>query len=372
MNNTLSIYIHIPFCEAKCIYCNFVSSVCDENIKHKYFDYLIKEIELKSPLFKCKNIVSIYIGGGTPSCVDSKYIKKILLLIKQRFNVADNCEITIECNPNSISKEKLINYKNCGINRISFGVQSLNNKDLKILGRLHSKKSALKAIKLANEVGFENISCDLLLGLPNSNTFKSVLQVNKLINCGVKHISAYMLIVEENTPLHKKVESKQIILPSEEKTVKQYNRLVKFLKKKKFDRYEISNFSKQGYESLHNQRYWNLNSYLGFGVSAHSFYNDQRIENHSDFKSYFKEFEKQREFISQKEKLEEYIMLGLRTKFGIDLNVISNEFNIDLLKSKKEEIEFLCKNKFIDIKNNKLYIKENYFGVANQIILKLL
>lgn len=370
--NNCSIYVHIPFCESKCIYCDFVSRVCNENIKEKYFNRLLEEIEIKSPLFQNVIIPSIYIGGGTPSCVNEKYIIQLIEKIKEKYKLSNDCEITIECNPNSVTKEKLLAYKNVGIKRISFGVQTLNNKVLKVLGRLHNKRDVVNAINKAKDIGINNISCDLLLGLPKLREFDYKKQIKTLYKLGVNHISAYMLIVEENTVLDNKVKTGEIVLPSEDKTVNIYNKIVSYLKKKGFFRYEISNFAKNGKECLHNQRYWTLDNYIGFGISAHSFYNGYRIENVSTFEDYEKFFEFKKEKISLKEQFEEYVMLGLRTSKGISIEYIKKQFKIDILNDKKEEIDFLLNNKLIEIINNNVVVKEDKYGLTNQIILKLI
>ena len=263
------IYIHIPFCDSKCFYCNFCSSIYSEKIKEKYFLKLVEEIKLNKN--KNANISSIYIGGGTPSSIDQKYIKKIIKQINKNFNVLKNAEITIEANPCSISENKLLQYKKLGINRISFGVQSLNNKCLKIIGRTHTKKQAINAIKLAKKCGFSNINTDVLIGIPNQNYYKLKNTIKRLIKLKVQHISCYMLINEKGTKLTNLINNKKVKIISEDKCVKYYNNIFKYLKKYGYNRYEISNFAKKNYECKHNIGYWQLKEYYGFGLSAHSY-----------------------------------------------------------------------------------------------------
>ncbi len=364
------IYIHIPFCDSKCYYCNFCSSVYSEKIKEKYFLKLLEEIKLNKN--KEINISSIYIGGGTPSSINEKYIKSIIKGINQNFNVLKNAEITIEANPCSITEKKLLVYKNLGINRISFGVQSLNNKCLKIIGRKHTKKQAINTIKLAKKCGFDNINADVLIGIPKQNYFKLKNTIKNLIKLKIQHISCYMLINEKGTKLTNLIENKKVKVISEEKCVTYYNKTCKYLKKHGYSRYEISNFSKDNFMCKHNIGYWQLKEYYGFGLSAHSYIDGCRYSNTCDMQEYLNnKLEYKKEKLSSLEQTEEMIMLALRTVYGIDLKKLKN-LGYDLIKEKKQEIDFLVKNKFITYKNDNIKICEDKFGVTNQIILKLL
>lgn len=364
------IYVHIPFCESKCYYCNFCSGIYTDSIKEEYFKNLINEIVKNSS--KDTTISSIYIGGGTPSCVDLKFIKSIINSIINHYNVLDSAEITIEANPCSTNLEKLKTYKELGINRISFGVQSLNNKCLKLIGRKHDKKSAIKAIKLAKQAGFDNISCDILIGIPNQTYFNLKTTVKKLLNQNIKHISCYMLINEEGTILTEKINKNLVKVISEDKCVEYYNRLVKYLNKNNFYRYEISNFSQNGYESKHNLGYWNMCEYYGFGLSAHSYLNGNRLENTSFMNDYLNGTTTCKdELLSNREKVEELIMLGLRTSQGVKIDDL-NMLGFNILLDKKNIIDLLQKNGFICCNNEYIKIQDDHFGMCNNIILKLL
>ncbi len=361
------IYVHIPFCDSKCFYCNFCSAKYDENIKEKYFKKLIEEIKFKSN--KDKNISSIYIGGGTPSSVEEKYIKMVVNELKKDFNIDKNAEISIEANPCSITETKLKTYKEIGINRISIGVQSLNNKQLKIIGRRHTKKQAINAIKLAKKY-FNNINCDLLIGIPNQNYFSLKHSVKLLLKQKIMHISAYMLICEKGTKLTRQIEEKQVKVVNEDKCVDYYNKLVKYLKNKKFYRYEISNFARLGYECKHNLGYWNLTDYYGFGLSAHSYVDGFRYSNTTNMKQYLESrFEYQKEEISHDEKIEELIMLSLRTQKGVSIKEL-NTLGYDIINQKKNILNSL--KDFVNIDQDYISIKDDKFGVSNQIILDLL
>lgn len=364
------IYVHIPFCVAKCHYCNFVSKcACEEDIC-KYVNFLCNEIEEKASIFKNRGVTSIYIGGGTPSFINSKYILKIIETIKNNYNILQGAEITIECNPCSTTKEKLEDYKNAGVNRLSFGVQSLNNKELEIIGRKHTQERAKQAILEAKDVGFENISADLLIGIPQQTNESLLNNIQELANLGVKHISAYMLILEEGTFLYKQVKENMLVCASEDESVNMYNDAYRLLQKLGYERYEISNFSKIGYESKHNVNYWEMGEYVGFGVSAHSFYDGKRIANANTFNAYFKGAQEV-ELLSNKEIIEETIMLGLRQEKGVCINKLYEQ-GCDILKEKYEQIDILLKNNLIKIENNHIKVMQDKFGLTSAIILELI
>lgn len=366
MNKSFSIYIHIPFCEKKCIYCDFASFVAKEDVKEKYFASLLDEI--KSCKYQGK-VRTIYIGGGTPSSVDEKYIKNILDEIRNKFEVQKNVEITIECNPNSATEEKLKFYKNIGINRISFGVQSLDDKILKIIGRLHNKNQAIDAIKTAKKMGFENISADIMIGLPGQTKSKLLSDAKTLLDLGINHISTYMLQLEEKAPLTRLVEKGVLKVPSDDKCVALYEALVAFLKKQDFERYEISNFAKSKTYSKHNLAYWQRREYLGFGLSAHSFVEGKRFANSKNMQDYLNRKNIECEKLSKEDEITEIIMLGLRCKLGFKISDLK-KLGYDITKN-KAYAEFLEKNILIKI-GNVLRLNEDYYGVSNSVICGLL
>lgn len=364
------IYVHIPFCDSKCYYCNFCSGLYNEQVKEEYFKNLIQEIENSSN--KNTTISSIFIGGGTPTSVQEKYIEQVINTIKNCFNVSNNAEITIEANPCSSTKEKLQKYYNLGFNRISFGVQSLNNKCLKLIGRRHNSKKAIYAINLAKEIGFNNISCDILIGIPNQSYLTLKTTVKNLLKQDINHISCYMLINEEGTVLTNQINENKVKVVNDEKCVKYYNKINKYLYNKKLFRYEISNFAQKGYESKHNKGYWDLTEYYGFGLSAHSFIQNQRCENTSNMHQYLQgNYCYKKETLTNQEVIEERIMLGLRTKQGVSIKNL-NFLGYDILSQKKKELMFLKNNGFIDYNNDYIFINDEYFGISNNIILKLL
>ena len=361
------IYIHIPFCDSKCYYCNFSSGIYDDNIKIDYINNILKEIEYFSN--KKVEITSIYIGGGTPSSIPPKFIQNILNCIKNNYILSKHVEITIECNPCSLNLEKIKYYKKIGINRLSIGIQSLNNKCLKTIGRKHDKKVGLNAIKSASDY-FDNINADILIGIPYQNYYKLKNTAKKIIKY-VKHISCYMLINENGTKLTNLINCNCVKTVSEDNCVKYYNKLTKYLQKNQFYRYEISNFSKKGYECKHNLGYWNLTSYYGFGLSAHSYIDGKRYNNPTNMQQYLNfDFNYEKEILSKQEIIEEYIMLGLRTRDGISISKLKT-LGYDIINENKN-IKYLLEKNIIQINNDNLFITENYFGVSNQIILKLI
>ena len=383
----LGIYIHMPFCAQKCSYCSFVSGKYSEDVQREYINALINELKTTSVNYKLQEVDTIYIGGGTPSMLFLGGITTVIEAVKKYFKVSKIAEITVEGNPNSLTVSKLREYKNVGVNRLSVGFQTYYNKHLKLLNRPHSKKDFISAIKNAKIVGFQNISADLLLGVPTVPQ-KAVKKALKLmLKLGVKHVSSYGLILEENTPIFKQIKEGKLKAPNETLSNKCYDIVLKTLTKKGFYRYEVSNFAINGFESKHNLKYWNLENYLGFGVSSHSCVDNVRYKNFDDVYEYINYYVKSKEengqFILPKpkyfderkidkdEQKDEYIMLSLRTSQGISLIKFTEMFNEDLLKIKKKEIEELTKLKLIEITENNLKATKTGFEVLNQIILKL-
>jgi oxygen-independent coproporphyrinogen III oxidase len=375
----IGLYVHIPFCESKCLYCKFVSFCNKNDEQEKYFNYLINEIKIRSKFLDNSFLVTtIFIGGGTPSFVDKKYITMIMETIRKCFNISKDAEITIESNPNSINYEKAKCYFDLGINRLSMGVQSMNNLELKALGRIHNSKQVKIALNNIKKAGFTNINCDLLIGIPYQTIFSIHNSIGALIKEGITHISCYNLILEEGTPLYKMVKNEQISVPNDDKNVKFYDFVKKMLYKHHFMRYEVSNFAKSGYECKHNINYWNCGEYLGFGIAANSYINNERTENYNDFISYYGALDSSmlpfsyKEDLTPNQKLEEYVMLGLRRTCGISISKLKDYFNYDLLNIKEKEVKQLLDLKLIVIYGDSLKATEQGFYILNQIILALL
>lgn len=373
----LGLYIHFPFCVSKCHYCNFVSYAGVDNLKEDYVKAMIKEIIAFSYNTHDYTITSIYIGGGTPSCMADGVVREVMGVIFDNYNISKNAEISIEANPNSITIEKAMEWGKCGVNRVSIGLQSSNDELLKIINRSHTKEDYLNAIKILKKAGFSNINTDIMLGLPYQ-TMADIKDTLKLVlKTKIPHVSAYSLILEEDSKLYEMVNSKQVTLPDEDSVINMYDYVNKTLSKHGINRYEVSNFAKRGYECLHNNNCWNMVEYVGFGVGANSFFNNVRWGNIVNIKDYVegmnnarsvKEFELPQ---SKEDLFDEYVMLKLRTKEGIDLQFIKDIYYIDLLNLKNKEIEELKKYELIDIKNNHLFATDKGYKVLNQIILDL-
>ncbi len=346
---------------------------------YDYTNAAMNEISLYAKkLSKTHVINTVYFGGGTPSYLNNGLILKIMKHIKSCFKVLPGAEISIEANPNSLSLEKLEEYKAAGINRISIGAQTCNNKLLKSIDRLHDFATFKFALEMCHNKGFENISVDMLLGLPKQTT-RDVLKMAKfLVKNDVKHISAYSLILERGTKLFNKVSEGKAVLPTEDKTVEMYNTLKNYLAKKGFNRYEVSNFSLPDYESKHNTTYWTMGEYLGIGLAAHSYIEGTRFANTSNIDEYVSNLEDKKSVVIEKEKLtlaekkNEAIMLSLRTSKGLNIDTFNRQFSCNLVVDKQKEIQFLVSNHFIVIERGFLRLAENAFYVLNSVVQKLI
>ena len=365
----LGIYVHIPFCKQKCSYCDFIS-YCDKNdLIEKYIKALKQEIENSS--VNEYEISTIYIGGGTPSYIESKYIGEILKTIKQKYNISKNVEITIEVNPGTATKEKLRDYVEAGINRISIGLQSCNNNLLKMIGRIHTYEEFLSTYKLAREVEFKNINVDLMIGLPNQtldDVKKSLEEISKL---NPEHISVYSLIVEEGTPIEKKIADGQLKLPNEELEREEYWEVKKFLESLGYKHYEISNFAKTGYESKHNLNCWEQKEYLGFGAAAHSYMKKTRYSNTENIEKYINQ-EMQSEQLhivhevqKEEEQKKEYMLLGLRKIDGVQISSFKNKFGCNPIMEFKNELNKLTQEGLIEIDLDQIKLTEKGIDLAN-------
>ena len=368
MRDKIGLYVHVPYCKQKCIYCAFCS-FCDKNETiEKYFEKLKEELMFHKKELENKSIKSIFIGGGTPSFVDANLISDLLSFVKHEFKTQKNAEISIEGNPDSISLEKAKIWKKCGINRVSVGLQSTNNKTLKLLNRPHTFEDYLKAINCLKQAGFKNINSDILLGIPNQTVTEIKSTIKTLHSLGLTHISAYGLMIEDKTPLKKMVDEGKIKEIGEEDAVALYNTVCKELKKYGYNRYEISNFSLEGFECKHNLNYWNRGEFLGVGIAAYSFLNGTHFQNTINLDEYlntkYKKHNIEKESIKTAQ--EEFIMLALRLERGLDLNKFKKKFGVDFLKKYEKQTQKLLQNGLIKIENN--HIKITNFEVSNMII----
>lgn len=445
--NELGIYIHIPFCVHKCIYCDFLSSPADVHTRKQYVRALINEIYLTRE-GKCANkliknvsqgdntsyedmeeqavngltsdyalydtvcmadyektimqedisgcvddiksenwhiVTSIFIGGGTPSAIDAEDISDILDAVRNNYNVSDKAEITIECNPGTMDKKKAAIYRKAGINRISFGLQSTDNNELRMLGRIHTYEQFMESYKIAREAGFDNINIDLMSALPGQTmeSFKAVLE--KALSLGAEHISVYSLIVEEGTRLSDNIDSFPPI-PSDDEDRQMYYMTKEMLSSYGYEQYEISNYAQKGYECKHNLKYWERCDYLGFGIGAASLYSGRRYTNISDIgrymdvlaeitnaldKSYVNELLQIRtdvEELSKEDEMSEYMFLGLRKTKGIDITDFKEEFGTDIKDIFGEAIEDNIASGLLIHDGNCLYLSKRGIDISNTVM----
>ncbi|MDD4369649.1 MAG: radical SAM family heme chaperone HemW [Anaerostipes sp.] len=317
----LELYIHIPFCVRKCHYCDFLSFPMDNSDMASYCRQLIKEIESWDIISQGYRITSIFIGGGTPSVLEGLWIERILEAVFSTFSCIDNLECSIEVNPGTVDENKLKVYKRAGINRISFGLQSTNSEELNILGRIHTYEDFLESFNLARKIGFENINIDLMSAIPTQTLQSYETTLERICALNPEHISAYSLIIEEGTDFYgnKAVLSQ---LPSEDEDVEMYTLTNDILGKFDYHRYELSNYTKKGYECRHNIGYWRRIPYLGVGLGASSLFEEKRFSNDVDFSQYLDNSQWQNKFkkaytLTRKEQMEEFVFLGLRMIEGI-------------------------------------------------------
>ena len=365
------IYIHVPFCKDKCTYCDFASFPREIGKAEAYFACLYKEIKSRAQSLKDKTFDTIYFGGGTPSYVDPKFILGAMRLIKEQLNLANDLEVTLEVNPGTIDKGKLLIYKKAGINRFSVGLQSADDKILRDINRIHNVTDFLRTMKLLK--GF-NLSVDIMLGLPNQ-TLESVKQTIALATSqDIKHISVYALTPEEGTPMYSRYLNGD--LPDADTVTDYYEEVVKILKELGFNRYEVSNFAKPGFESRHNLNYWKRGEYIGFGVAASSFINERRFTNAQRIDEYVhcllhgKYAEILSEDIPEDERRFEYIMLHLRTSLGVWFEDYKKTFGTDFMLDFKDKIPPV--NKYLEFTESGVKIKDEYLYVQNNIIIQFM
>lgn len=376
----LSVYIHIPFCIKKCLYCDFLSKTPFDNEIDRYVNALLQEIRGNGKYASDYTIKSIFIGGGTPSLLDAGYIVQILNEIKGAFEKVRKGsyspkEITIECNPGTVDYNKFLAYRSCGINRISLGLQSANDNELVMLGRIHTCKQWEEAVDAAKKAGFTNINTDLISGLPNQTRKSFLYSLNKVIEKDIPHISVYSLIIEEGTPFFAKY-NQESLTESEYDAWEEEDRLIydmthDVLMKHGYNRYEVSNYSKPGYECIHNLVYWNRGDYIGIGLGAASLINNVRFRNQSDMNEYingnisYDEYEE----LSLNDCLAEHIMLGLRKTEGISIKETDEKYGINFLKEYSAVINKWTDAGMLIIEDDRLHCTEPGFSISNSIIV---
>jgi len=374
---SLGLYIHIPFCLSKCPYCDFNSIVIDSDLAAEYVKSLAKEIQIFSQgQTGIMAVETIYFGGGTPSILKTSQLSEILETIFNSFEVKPDAEISLEANPGTLTKEKARKIRDLGFNRVSLGVQSFRDEELKILGRAHNSEQAIKSNKILREY-FNNLSLDLIFGIPGQSLKTWRENLNRALKLKPEHLSVYSLTIEEGTPFHYLWRQGKLSLPDEEETRKMYLESINLLKAQGYRQYELSNFTRKGFECQHNLSYWQGKEYIGFGAGAHSYLQGARWGNVKQIKKYVEGYKKETSIIDFKEKLtlsqkiNEFILLGLRMMEGIDLKKLKEDLNFDLENEKKEEITGLIKRRFLKRGKNNLRLTRKGILVADSIIQKL-
>ena len=376
----LGIYIHIPFCKQKCYYCDFVSFSNKEEYIEKYVETVKREID--SYDLSNYNITTIYIGGGTPSRIPSEKIQEILEKIKQKIpknqTKWEDIEITIELNPGTVDEEKIKKYKEIGINRLSIGLQSTNNKLLKEIGRIHTFEDFKNTYNLVKKVGFENINVDLMIGLPNQTISDVKESLNEIIKLNPTHVSVYSLIVEENTKMEQLINNKELQLPDEELERQMYWYVKNILELNGYNHYEISNFAKKGKESKHNLNCWEQKEYIGLGLAAYSYLNGVRYGNTSNIEEYInvQDFYNRSELEESdirivdevqtlEDKRKEYMLLGLRKIEGVSIQKFKEKFVENPIFLFRKELEKLVNEELIAIDGDCIRLTNKGLDLAN-------
>ena len=319
------LYIHIPFCKSKCAYCNFFS-VVSEKQRVDFLEAMKREAVMRKDYLGGEEVRTVYFGGGTPSTLETSEISEILDCLKKNYKIAATAEITLEANPDTVSKESLLVYKSIGINRLSIGIQSFFDDDLQYLSRKHDSKHALQVLDWAKEVGFQEITLDLIYGVPTLTDEKWRKNLEIFFSTGFNHLSAYALTVEEKTALGQRINKGAAAPVSEDATIRQYEILCELTENQGFEHYEISNFARPGHYSKHNTIYWKGEKYLGLGPSAHSFDGVSRQWNVASVKDYCEHYSFEREELTLDNRYNEYVMTSLRTCWGCDLDNIRQNF----------------------------------------------
>lgn len=393
-NKSLGVYVHIPFCARKCNYCDFLSWNRDKDMQEAYMNALISEIKLNSYRFKEYEVATIYIGGGTPSFVDSKFICEVLDNIYKCYDVEEDAEITIEVNPGTLDSRKINDYKRAGINRVSMGLQSTDNDELKMLGRIHTYEEFLDNYKAIQEVGIDNISVDLMFAIPNQTLESYRKSLERIVELKPSHISSYSLIIEEGTWFYNNQDKLKLVSEDEERHM--YYMTNDILKNNGYERYEISNYSLKGMESRHNSSYWIGTDYVGFGLGASSYVDGVRFDRIRDMDQYIKsysgvynldcfscsnvyvDFENKlvniekdvicnRNILSNNDKIEEFMFLGLRMTKGISIEQFKTRFKKDIFNIYGHVIRKYKDVNLLEYNDKKIWLTEKGLDVSNTI-----
>ncbi len=376
----LGLYVHIPFCVKKCNYCDFLSAPADETVKKRYVDALCREIAEYQELTKEYELKTLYFGGGTPSVLPVELLELILKTIQNSFTIAmEEAEVTLEVNPKTVTKDKLVRYRELGINRLSIGVQSAKQEELALLGRIHTFEDANNTVAWARKAGFENISVDLISALPLQTLEDYKENVEAILSLNPEHISSYSLIVEEGTPFYEQYaegKEKRADLPEEETDRAMYAYTKERLCKAGYERYEISNYAKPGFESRHNSSYWMGTEYIGVGLGASSLFTNARYHNETDLSVYMEDAEAGRdvrreiERLVESEQMEEFMILGLRRMCGVSREEFQKRFGRPIETVYGTALQKLKKLELLVTDGDRIALTDAGIDVSNQVFLE--
>lgn len=373
----ISLYIHIPFCAQKCLYCDFPSFARKDHLRKDYIEALNKEIISLREKHNNLEIKTIFIGGGTPSVLEANELECLLKEVA-KLNMAKDIEYSMECNPGNLTEEKLEVMKKYGVNRISMGLQAKQDNLLKGLGRIHNYKTFKENFLLAKKVGFNNINVDLMFGLPNQSLNEWEETLREIISLEPAHISAYSLIIEEGTAFYNLYENDKLKLPTEEEERKMYHLAKKILEENGFNQYEISNYAKEGKECRHNLAYWNMNNWIGVGSAAASYINGKRIKNISSVEKYINSIKDKGEAVeeiinnSKNDNMEEFMFMGLRKINGIDENEFKNRFSMNINDVYGEILNKYIGEGLLIRESGRIFLSEKGIEISNVIMADFL
>lgn len=378
MKKDLGLYIHIPFCVKKCAYCDFLSWSGDKEQRVDYVRALEQEILSYKNFAEDYQVTTLYFGGGTPSVLEGELLERIMEAIRRTFQIEEKAEVTLEMNPGTALKEKLELYKKLGINRLSMGIQSVKNENLKLLGRIHTYEDFLESYCMAREAGFDNLSGDLISSLPGQTLAEWKEELEILMETPLEHVSVYQLIIEEGTEFYKKYGECEELLPDEETSREIYLWTGKYLKSRGFEQYEISNYAREGKQSAHNLRYWERKDYLGLGLGGASMIRNMRMSNTRDWDKYMAycrdpgKIREEVEVLEESGQMEEFMFLGLRKTRGISKKEFRRTFGKDIDLVYEKTLEKYLKNGMLQESGDRIFLSEEGILLSNQVFADFL
>lgn len=378
MKKDLGLYLHIPFCIQKCGYCDFLSAPAGREEREAYVQALEKEIRSYGDFAGGYRVSTVFVGGGTPSCLEASQTERIFEAVKDTFEIERMPEISMEMNPGTVTKEKLQTYKNCGINRLSIGLQSVRDSNLRLLGRIHTYEEFLESFRLAREAGFQNINVDLISSLPGQTEEFWREELKTIAELSPEHISVYQLILEEGTTFYEKYAAHPELLPDEETSRAIYQATEEVLGQYGFHQYEISNYAKEGRECRHNLKYWERDDYLGLGLGAASMVRNIRMNNTGDMKTYLEKCGEPKtmrtdvQFLEEPRQIEEFMFLGLRKTRGISKKEFRRVFGRDIELVYEKALKKLFSSGMLLEKKDRLYLSKEGVLLSNAVLSEFL